>query len=62
MARKFMWNGMELVDPDAQLTPEQVRDIHAISHPELTTATVTGPKKSGEDDVYTFQRAIGAKG
>jgi len=62
MARKFMWRGLELVDPDPGLTPEQVRDVHAISHPELATATVTGPRKSGEDDVYTFERAIGAKG
>lgn len=62
MARKFMFNGMELVDPDEKLTPEQVRDVHSISHPELATATVTGPSKSGDDQIYKFTRAVGAKG
>ncbi len=62
MARKFMFNGMELVDPNPSMTPEQVKGLHAIDHPELTTATVTGPEKSGEDQVYKFVRAVGAKG
>lgn len=62
MARKFLYNGMELADPDASLTPEQVRDIYAIQHAELTTATISGPENQGEDKIFKFQRAIGAKG
>ena len=60
--RKFKYNGMELADPDATLSAEQVKDIYAIQYPELANASITGPRKSGEDQEYTFSRAVGAKG
>jgi PRTRC genetic system protein C len=61
MARRFVYNGMELNDV-AGLTPEQVRQLHAATYPELTTATITGPEKQGDDEVWKFARAVGAKG
>ncbi|MGH7468716.1 MAG: PRTRC system protein C [Longimicrobiales bacterium] len=62
MPRKFIYHGMELVDPDPQMSVEQVRDLHSVTHPELANASVTGPRKSGEDQIWTFARAVGAKG
>lgn len=62
MARKFTYNGMELTDPDPKMKPDQVREILAISYPDLATAKVEGPTKSGDDEVYKFTRAVGAKG
>jgi len=60
--RKFVYNGMELADPGDTLTPEQVKGVYALQHSELTTASISGPVKQGDDQVFTFQRAIGAKG
>lgn len=62
MARVFSYNGMELADPDPGMSTDQVRELYAITHGELNTATVTGPKKRGDDQVYTFSRALGRKG
>lgn len=62
MARIFMYHGKELADPDPAMTAEQVRDLHSVTHPELANASVTGPRKSGEDQIFTFARAVGAKG
>ena len=62
MARKFKYNGMELADPDPKMTPDKVRDLLSVSYPDLATATVEGPAKEGDDQVFTFKRAVGAKG
>ena len=62
MARKFMYNGLELPDIDPAMKPDEIRSQHAVTYPELETATVSGPTKRGDDDVYTFSRALGRKG
>ena len=62
MARKFMYNGMELPDIDPKMKPDEIRGVHAVTYPELETATVSGPTKRGDDQVYTFARALGRKG
>lgn len=62
LQREFAYNGIKLPDPGAQLSPEQVREIHAIAYPELTTAAIEGPEVLAGKAVYRFVRAIGAKG
>lgn len=62
MARKFRYNGMDLDDPDPQMKPEEVKQVFALTYGELNNASVTGPTKEGDDQVYTFSRAVGAKG
>jgi PRTRC genetic system protein C len=59
--RKFMYNGERLADPDPTKTPQEVRDIYAAQHPELTTATFDFSKE-GAMDVYTFKKSAGTKG
>lgn len=60
--REFSYNGMTLADPGTQFTPDQVRDMYTAQYPELTTAAVEGPEYKGENAVYKFVRAAGAKG
>ncbi|MEM5432341.1 conserved protein of unknown function (plasmid) [Cupriavidus taiwanensis] len=62
LTREFAYNGMTLMDPGQQFTPEQVKDVYAAQYPELTTAAVDGPEHKGEVARYTFVRAAGAKG
>lgn len=62
MARKFSYNGMELPDPDPDMDVDEVREIYAVTYPELTNASVTGPEEVDGDEVYKFSRAVGAKG
>ena len=62
MARKFTYNGMELPDPSPELSAQQVRDIYSATYPDLATASITGPEKVGDDQVFKFSRAVGTKG
>ncbi|MGX6570865.1 MULTISPECIES: PRTRC system protein C [Cupriavidus] len=62
LTREFSYNGMTLMDPGPQFTPQQVRDVYSAQYPELTTAAVDGPEHKGEVARYTFVRAAGAKG
>lgn len=62
LAREFSYNGMTLMDPGAQFTPDQVRDMYTAQYPELTTAAVDGPEHTGDVVRFTFVRAAGAKG
>jgi PRTRC genetic system protein C len=60
--REFVYNGLNLVDPGAAFTPDQVRDLYTAQYPELTTAAVDGPQIKDTVMRYTFVRAAGAKG
>lgn len=60
--REFLYNGMTLIDPGPECSPDAVRDMYSAQYPELTTATVDGPDVSGDVARYTFVRAAGAKG
>ncbi|MBP0624775.1 PRTRC system protein C [Cupriavidus consociatus] len=62
LTREFSYNGMNLMDPGPQFTPQQVRDVYSAQYPELTTAAVDGPEHKGDVARYTFVRAAGAKG
>jgi PRTRC genetic system protein C len=60
--REFVFDGKVLPDPNPDMTVEQVREMYIPAHPEITTATVTGPEPVNDKMRYTFSRAIGAKG
>jgi PRTRC genetic system protein C len=44
------------------MSPEEVRDLYAASHPELTTASILGPELKGKTQRYQFQISLGTKG
>ncbi|MCK4118362.1 PRTRC system protein C [Ralstonia nicotianae] len=60
--RVFTYNGMNLLDPGAAFSAEQIRDMYTAQYPELTTASVDGPIHEGDVASYKFVRAAGAKG
>lgn len=62
LERQFVFDGAVLPDPDPNMSVEQVRDMYIPAHPEITTATVTGPEPIDGKMRYTFNRAIGHKG
>ena len=62
MTREFVFNGIKLPDPNPELTVEKVREIHAMTYPEISTAAVEGPEMLGNRLRYTFSRAVGTKG
>lgn len=62
LARKFRYNSVDLPDPGAQYSPDEVRGFYAATFPEIVNATVEGPEKQDDALVYTFRRAVGTKG
>ncbi len=61
--RKFIFNGMELADPDPNMTPDQVTVFHSALRTELTNATIKGPKRNADGiDEYEFKVNIGRFG
>ena len=61
MARKFIYDGKELPDPDPGMKVDEVRQNFAEFFPELSNASRT-EKKDGEDTVITFSKRVGTKG
>ncbi len=53
---------VHLKDPNPELTPEEVMKFYAGQHPELTNATLAGPKVEGGKAVYTAKTVVGTKG
>lgn len=62
MRREFAFAGLKLVDPNPQLSLEDVKGIFAMQYPEIATAVISGPEPIGDTMKYTFERAIGSKG
>ncbi len=66
MPRKFTFrHGNEIIvlnDPDPVQSPEQIMSFYSNTYPELTTATVHGPKIENDEAVYEFKTTIGVKG
>ena len=62
LTRTFNYNGVALPDPGASLTLEEVRDVYSATFPEIVSASIEGPEKKGDKLVYTFRKAVGAKG
>ncbi len=59
--RVFSYNGVELPDPGVNMSTEEVKEIYAITYPELNNATVEGPDLRGNTLVFKFTRAVGTK-
>lgn len=63
LVRKFVYNGMDLPDPNPAHTPLQVRDFWAnANYGELTSAAVEGPTVKDGVATYTFLKAVRDKG
>jgi PRTRC genetic system protein C len=62
LSRVFVFNGMQLPDPDANLSPAKVKDFYAGMYPELVTAEVSNGVEKGDSLEYTFIKATGTKG
>lgn len=60
--RRFIFNGVELPDPNPTVNVEACREIFAHTHPEITTAALDGPKIDGNVHTYEFIRSVGTKG
>ena len=53
--RKFVFNGMQLADPDPKMMPQKVAEFHSLLHAELTNVTIKGPTKTADGfDEYKF--------
>jgi PRTRC genetic system protein C len=62
LRRAFTYNGLTLPDPDPSLSPEAVKGTFTAIYPELTTASVDGPKIVADLATYSFVRAVRDKG
>lgn len=62
LAREFYYNGTRIPDPNPKMSIEEVQDFLTAVHPEIATATVTGPEETASGVTYNFTRAIGSKG
>ncbi len=62
LSRVFVFNGMQLPDPDGALSPAKVKDFYAGMYPELVTAEVSNGVEKGDSLEYTFIKATGTKG
>lgn len=62
LERVFLYAGTRLVDIDPTMTPLEVRDLYAASgRPELSSAEIHGPELVGDEQHYSFHRAVGSK-
>lgn len=63
LPRKFVHGTATLVDPDPNMSTEQVRGLYASAgYPDLTNAAITGPEVKDGYLIYTFKREVGKKG
>lgn len=60
MTRVFNYNGATLEDTGG--TPDEVRKQYAAVYPALTNASVVGPKKNADVEIYEFKTSVGTKG
>jgi PRTRC genetic system protein C len=62
LERTFRYNSVDLTDPGAQYSAEEVRDLYTATYPELANAAIEGPEQKEGKLVYTFRRPVGTKG
>lgn len=55
-------SGVELPDPNPEMSEDEVMKFYSAQYPELTTATVDGPKINNDKAHYSFKTTIGTKG
>jgi PRTRC genetic system protein C len=53
---------IDLADPNPEMTPQEVIKFYSSEYPELTNASVSGPKVEGTKAVYSFNATVGTKG
>ncbi len=53
---------VKLADPNPAMTPEEVVKFYSGTHPELTTASLSGPKVDGGRAIYSLGINVGTKG
>ena len=51
-----------LPDPNPEFSVNEVIEFYSGQHPELTTATMEGPKIEGKTAVYSAKTTVGTKG
>lgn len=51
-----------LPDPNPEFSVEEVMQFYGGQYPELTTATIEGPKIEGKAAVYSAKTTVGTKG
>lgn len=61
---RFKKDGTEvkLPDPNTDFSLNEVLQFYSGQYPELTTATLDGPKTDGGKAVYSVRTTIGTKG
>lgn len=61
---KFKKDGtlVTLPDPNPDFSVEEVMQFYGGQYPELTTATLEGPKVEGRTAVYSVRTTVGTKG
>lgn len=61
---KFKKDGtnITLPDPNPEFTAQEVMNFYGGQYPELTTASLDGPKIEGRTAVYTVKTTVGTKG
>lgn len=63
MARIINYSGMQLEDLDPAKSVDEVRKMHAKNgFPALANASVVGPTKRGEDEVWDVKTSVATKG
>ncbi|MBP7526715.1 MAG: PRTRC system protein C [Syntrophorhabdaceae bacterium] len=62
LKRIFVYNAMQLDDPDTNMKPEEVKEFWSDVYPELTQAVIEGPEYKDDCIQYTFRKAVGTKG
>lgn len=53
---------INLADPNPSMSPEEVVKFYAGTYPELTTASLTGPKINAGKAEYSLAVNVGTKG
>lgn len=49
-------------DPNPSLSPESVRDMLAVTYPEITSGSVQGPEMKKDCVLYKIASVVGVKG
>jgi PRTRC genetic system protein C len=60
--RVFRYGAQQWLDPNPDLTPEQVRDLLAEEVPELTTAAIRKETTEGAKEIWTLEKSTGKRG
>lgn len=54
---------IEIVDPNPELEPEEVKDLLVHQYPEIVSAKVEGPKLTEDAQIFTMSAGkVGVKG